>query len=519
MTGCGSQSSVSTGTNPSAVTAPVGLTVTDTPPAGVTVLFFQLSITGATLASQSGASVSLLSSTNPVPVNVSQLQTESAFLGSANVAAGTYNSLSLTFANPVLTIFNASDSGISSTCAVGSVCTFTPPTTSLSGPLTLSFSSTPFPITLTASSPLAFMLDIHLDTVIQSDLSLNLTATNGVALSQLPTPPTGDPISGLGRLIGTVQSGGTSANPNQFTLQSWDGRTFTINVNSSTTYNYPSTVCSQDSFSCVQSGQVVKVTVSLPSDGSLLATEVDYLQPATQQSVEGTVVGLSTSSGGNTIMDLILQVEPVSSMSSTLPLGQHVSVAVPSSGVTYAVDWGSFTPPSGITLSFGSASDLEVGQEVLVVVQGSVTTPSASGTSGTPSSTPVGPAALAFATSSITLEPSQITGTVGAVDANSLSFTLQTFPAFFVPPSATAGAPPTLVPIRILIATTTETTYEGLSPDNFSGVAANDLVSVEGWLFTLGVVPQWCTATAGCAPSTVMAAKAVLGRPGPTPLF
>ena len=77
---------------------PVSLTVTDTPPAGVTVLFFQLSITGSHSDIFVGASVSLLSSTNPIPVNVSQLQTDSAFLGSANVAAGTYNSLSLTFA-------------------------------------------------------------------------------------------------------------------------------------------------------------------------------------------------------------------------------------------------------------------------------------------------------------------------------------------------------------------------------------------------------------------------------------
>ena len=96
MSGCSSQSSVGTtpigGSNPAEV--PVSLTVTDTPPAGVTVLFFQLSITGASL---SPGNVSLLSSTNPIPVNVAQLQTDSAFLGSANVPAGTYSSLSLTF--------------------------------------------------------------------------------------------------------------------------------------------------------------------------------------------------------------------------------------------------------------------------------------------------------------------------------------------------------------------------------------------------------------------------------------
>ena len=44
----------------------------------------------------------------------------------------------------------------------------------------------------------------------------------------------------LGHLIGTVQTVGT----NQFTLLSGEGRTFTIGVNSGTTYEFPSSVCS-----------------------------------------------------------------------------------------------------------------------------------------------------------------------------------------------------------------------------------------------------------------------------------
>ena len=56
MVGCGSQSTVTTNPTinptPAAATVPVSLSVTDTPPAGVTVLFFQLSITGASLANR-----------------------------------------------------------------------------------------------------------------------------------------------------------------------------------------------------------------------------------------------------------------------------------------------------------------------------------------------------------------------------------------------------------------------------------------------------------------------------------
>src|ERR1019366_3363740 len=108
---------------------------------------------GASLLSTAGGGVSLLSTTNPIPVNVTQLQTDSAFLGSANAPVGTYTSLSLTFANPQLTIFNGSTAAIGS-CAINTVCQLTPATT----PLTLTFSAptAPFPVTLAVNSPLAF---------------------------------------------------------------------------------------------------------------------------------------------------------------------------------------------------------------------------------------------------------------------------------------------------------------------------------------------------------------------------
>ena len=73
-------------------------------------------------------------------MNVSQLLTDSVFLGSENVAAGTYTGLSLTFANPELTIFNNSAAMIragANTCANNTVCQLSPPT----GPLTLTFYS------------------------------------------------------------------------------------------------------------------------------------------------------------------------------------------------------------------------------------------------------------------------------------------------------------------------------------------------------------------------------------------
>jgi hypothetical protein len=494
MSGCGSQYSMASNpaSNSNSSNVPVSMMVTDTPPAGVTVLFFQLSITGASLATSSG-SVSLLNSTNPIPINVTQLQTDAAFLGSANVPAGTYTSLSVTFANPQLTIFNDSGAAIGS-CANNTVCQLTPTTT----PSTLTFSTTPFPVTLAANSPLAFKLDIHLDTIIQQNLSVDLSAADGVTVSELPTPPRGAPFSPIGHLIGTIQS----LSANGFTILTGDGRTFDIGVNSSTTYNYPSSVCTTDNFACLAAQQIVKVKLSLMAAGTLLATEVDFVQPAGQNVVEGDIIRLSTS-GSNTVMDLILQQGAPMPMFDIFPFGQRASVTVPSTGVSYSIDSGSFTIPSG--LSFASSTDLAVGQEVSVVVQGSV----AAG-SGTEMSAPfLGPAGISLTTNSITLEPSQITGSVAAVNASASSFTLSTFPFWFVPPATTPGALPILVPFNLTVQTTSATTFTNFTPDTIAGLSVNDVVSVGGWIFS----------TPSGVATITQAADTVVGRPGPDSLF
>ena len=103
-------------------TASVSFTITDTPPAGVTVLSFEVSVTGATL---NPGSVDLLGGRGPVRIEVKQLETESAFLSAANVAPGTYTSINLSFANPELTFKNGTGAMLAG-CAAGEVCEIKP---------------------------------------------------------------------------------------------------------------------------------------------------------------------------------------------------------------------------------------------------------------------------------------------------------------------------------------------------------------------------------------------------------
>jgi hypothetical protein len=438
--------------------------------------------------------------------------------GESTPKTASFTSLSVTFSNPQLTIYNGSGATIGSganSCANNSVCQLTPSTT----PLTLTFFTSPFPFTWSSTESLSFLLDIHLDTVIQPDLTVNLAAPDGVTISQLPIPSSGAPISGLGELTGTIQSiipAVNSLNLDGFTLQTASGRTFTIDVNNSTSYNdFPRSACSTGAYSCLAPQQIVKVALSLPPGGApLLASEVDYVQPAGLTVVEGNIIGLRFL-GGSTIMEIIPQ--QGSATANTLPDGQMVTVTVPPTGVTYAIDSGSFTLPSG--LSFTVASDLMVGQQVsVVVVPGSVAT--ASGSSS--STSVVAPAATTFTTNSITLEPSQITGSVNGafpINVSGLSFVLSTYPNYFVPPAATSSAPPVPVSVNLTVQATPATIFTNLTPDSISGLSVGEVVSVKGWLFPYPAIPLDCIGVGGCAPIGEIAAEAVVGRPGPTPLF
>jgi hypothetical protein len=462
--------------------------MTDDPPAGVSVLFFQVSLTDASLMPAMGSAVSLLNSNTPIQIDVTQLQALSAFLSTANVAAGTYNSLSLTFANPQIVIFNASDQSIASTCAVGTVCTLTP---TIDNSATLSLTTAPFPLTVAANTPLGLLVDFRLNTIIQPDLSVNLGVANGVTVSQLtPVPPTQHPP--FGALTAIVQS--VNAAQTQFTVLTPWGRTFTINTDSNTTFTgFPMSACATAGFSCIAVGQSVSIQVaSVVSAGTLLASGVTFTEAPGQQTVEGTIVGITAPPATNTsapwMINLILHKNNTSN--TGLPMGGEAAVTIVSSA-TYSVDAAGVTIPSGLT--FTGPTGLGVGQTVQVdVVAGSLTDAGATAMNNGWGS----PHKISFSTDTVQLEPGQITGLVGTINATTTSFDLDNFPGFFFSPMATASP-------KATVDTTAQTTYDNFTTDDFTGLATGDLVSVNGWLFP---APSSTTTT----PPTVVAQKVTM---------
>jgi hypothetical protein len=466
--------------------APVSLTMTDDPPAGVQVLFFQVSLTAATLTPASGSPVSLLSGNTPIQIDVTQLQALSAFLSTANVTPGTYNSLNLTFASPELVIFNQSDTSLGSTCAVGSVCQLTP---TIDNSATVSFSSSPFPVALSASTPLGLLIDFHLNTVIQSDLSVNLGVANGISVAELPPAPSHPQF---GSVTGEVES--VSATNNQFTILTAWGRTFTVDTTSSTTFSdFPSS-CTTPGIGCVADGQVVEVQVSgVASGGVLDASQVTFVQAAGTQTVEGTIIKilpLPTPAGENALQ-VVLHRNP--SATSGVPLGGVATVTIDSKA-TWSVDNNGFTLPAG--LAFTGISDVIAGQNVQLTVEPGTL----SSTSGPNWGGWGPPRTVSFTTSTMELEPSQVTGMISALDTSAESFTLNfSLGPWFAPwPMASANAP------SFDVETTSATTYQGFNPESFDGLATQDSVSVSGWLFP--------AASSGGSPQ--IAAQAVAGHSG-----
>jgi hypothetical protein len=420
--------------------APFALTITDAPPAGVTVLTFQLTITGAVLQPNS---VPLINA--PRTIDLTQLQNESAVLGTPSIPTGTYTSLTLTFSTASLTILNSTGAAIGS-CANGTICAVTPPSIT---PLSVTLSTASFPLTVTSNTPAGIQLEALLSNILQPDLSVNLAASNAITATQLPTALLTTAIAEVDDVVGQVTSVGT----NQFTLLPLSGLTLTSSVNSSTAFSFPISTCTVQSFSCVAVNQIDEVDLSLLGSGTFLAKTVAQDDIAGQTEVQGTIVSVQAGSPPSQFKMVVNGVVPP--VTGVTP-GSLATVTI-SNGATFAIDANAPTLPSGV--SFASGADLVVGQNVMVR-ETSVTT-----TSG-----------IAITTSHLLLRLSQITAQVGTINIGGANFTLVGLSSLFTTASPNAIN-------QILVQTSSQTQFFNLSPLSVAGLAAGNNLSVKGLLF------------------------------------
>jgi hypothetical protein len=474
---------------------PITMSVQDTPPAGVTVLSFEIQITSAILQPMNAANPVVTLLARPTDVELEHLQSEPALLGGLNVPAGTYTGVTVAFTNPRMVIFNSTAAAINvgtTVCAAKALCKLTPTLASA----TTTVNTAPFPITLTSKSPLGLLLHFDVNSSVSSDL---LTITPTVDLKEITPSATG--VIHQEHLVGTI----TNVSSPNFTIQPGVGApipvavttapTFLIKTDNNTKYTFVDDLhsqCPASNFTCLAVGQTVNVTVNVMSDSSLLATEVSLFEQQNAPAFEGLVTTVDPAHNQFTMALLGGQFSPTAAptTASAIAVGVLVTITV-TPGTVYEIDTDGFTLPAGLT--FSGIADMVAGQTVEIQPQSVILDPSTS--------------ALALITPRVRLDETQVTAKVASID-NSVTrptaFTLgnNTLPPLF---SATPS-------LKVqTITTPPPTLFQNVN--EVSGLSIGDTVSVGGLLFNTPTTPTLaaekvlkripCSATAAGSTTTI----------------
>jgi hypothetical protein len=327
--------------------------MTDTPPANVTILSAQVTLTGATL---NPGNVPLLS--GATTLELTRLQTDVAYLGTTLVKAGSYTSLTLTFANPSLTIENDTGSAIVSggtTCSVGSICQI-PPTTIANLSTTITLPT--FTVSKTAGAGL--LVDVNLNAMLSASLGADFK--NGTTVSTFTPGGFGAPVVAED-VVGQVTL--IDMTHNTFSLQNGVG-VFSVAVNSFTAFpNIPIGTCPTSSISCVKIGQILSVDIGIGSDGAAFARTV-LLEDADASDAE--VEGIVTALNPPSQFTIVVLSETAAITGLTVGSSSTVHYTTGATGATpFDAD---FVQADGIPVptafQFNTAAELMVGQQVQV---------------------------------------------------------------------------------------------------------------------------------------------------------
>jgi hypothetical protein len=423
---------------------PVTMSMTDTPPAGVSSLALEVTFTDARL---NPGNVELLAA--PVTVDLARLQTETSLLTAANVVSGTYTSLALTIApNPSLTFQNNTGAALTvggAQCANGAICT--------AGLVTANDSqSVSFPgagITLVANTPAALLVDMNLSNLLTSpagSIAMDLSVSGAVTASQI-VPQQGSPLETTEDVVGVVSTPVNGA----FILQTAMGN-YNITTNSSTQFvNFLG--CSPVGFACVQAGEILSVNMSLQTSNTLVATDIFFEDASSAvPEIEGVVVA---TGGLPAQFSMVVLQETVGG----LPVaGSKVTVTLNAAPATpFAID-NLIGTLNTTGFSFAGPADMIVGQEVAVHQGGNST-------------------ASVIQASRVLLRSSRMTATVATTAFP--NFTVNSLPPFLTNASPAINQ----IVVQTAITFTPNGTEFGGSAVNISQIAIPKSVSLRGQLF------------------------------------
>lgn len=415
-------------------TSAVSVTIRDTPMNGITLLSFEVSVTGATL---SPGGVDLLGGKGPVHIEVKELETESAFLNTAHVMPGTYTGVTLTFANPELTFRNDTSVSVAG-CAAGAVCEIKP-----AGTLTATVNFPAPGIVISADSDSGLQIDVNPNTILSASLGVDFSQSGGVSVTQLTMKPEGD-FDDVDDLRGAVQNLDTMHT--SFTLHTMDGD-FPITTDSKTEFEFES--CMANNFTCLQNNQVVHVDVRLMPGGIFLAKEIGFEDDAEDDELDGVVFKIDDAMHFEMVV-----LEELRSVNN-VAVGNPVMVTL--SNPTFRVKVDGLQVPSALQGAFEGAVDtsqLLTGQTVQIRL-------TAPANPGPP---------IAVTADRVRLRMTQLTAKVQGAPAPP-NFTIGSLPSLFTNASITA----------IHVQTSSATNFVDVT--GAAALADGDTVSLRGLLF------------------------------------
>jgi hypothetical protein len=342
------------GTPPGGVVGPgQGTTYTfigDAPPAGSSILKFQITFSRAELCPSvsssgecHGTPVTLVSS--PVDIELNQLQLESAFLGLNNVASGTYAGVRLTFSNPELKIVLA-DGSVQE--LAGANLPLSPTS------VTPTFGSA---LDVATGSQQGFLIDFNARDSIQSSSGAVTGISPVVSLVQLSASGT-QPIEDLADTTGQVSSLSKSCPTGSFALT--DAMTGLAIAN----VRFDSTSEFDGGLSCetLANDQAVEADIELQSPTSqtaqFFAKKIELLGEAGDEGLEGVVFQVARTS------QFVLLVNQERNL-STLTTGSFITVNADPARVVYSLE--STDLPVDLA-AFASGVDVLAGQTIDVVI-------------------------------------------------------------------------------------------------------------------------------------------------------
>jgi hypothetical protein len=334
----------------------VVLAMTDTPPSNVSILSAEVTLTGATLTP---GNVSLFSGSTTV--ELTRLQTDVAYLATAaNIPAGNYTALTLTFANPLLTIENDTASPIGS-CAVGAICTM-PPTATANLSTTVPLTA----FTVASSATTGLLIDESVDDLLTATMGADFSA--GTSVTAFTPAGSGAPPVGAEDVVGHVAS--VNVSTNTFTLINANA-TYSLKADSTSKFlQFPATTACPTltpGFGCLQNNQIASVDIGIRSDGSILARNILFEDAdSSDVEVEGQITSTNVGSQQFNIVALT-----ISATGTGLTIGEPLTVQYSVSPPTpFDVDFAhaDSTQVSTSGFLFATPADLVVGQQVSIRV-------------------------------------------------------------------------------------------------------------------------------------------------------